>query len=1661
LNKSVLQSTLADKNFDNTGHLATDGLFKDPTVAQAPRPVVSASTASSTGPAASAFDYTMSNQYWVSTGTLSASNPQWVAIDLLSAHALRGYRVQPHCNGSGTGAIQNNPTAWEFQGSNDGSDWTTLDTVTNQTGADVLPCRGRTYPVADANFQHYRLFVTAAATSTVRVSEIYLYGPDGYPVVPKPVFDSTWRSSTAATGQSLTMDLGAPSDFDVVKLMWESDTTAFASAYTIETSNDGETWVSAATVADASGWLQQTELATPQVGKRYVRVSFTSRVGADYRLQELEIWGTSDYRYSVPAVPAPEADGTQYLTGGDWKLGRAYQTDITGEELSTSAGAAAAANWLPATVPGTVLTSFLNAGALVDPDFADYQLQISDSYFTNSDWWYSNTFQIPISQEGKRTWLNFQAINWKANVYLNGQRLGTRDRVIADGDYDLEGAFTPGKFDITDVANYGGANYLAVLIKKNDNPGAPTVQQLTSSGSNGGILGGDNPSIHASIGWDWLPTIRGRNIGIYEDVFINYSGDVRVENSWAINRLDTVTKDFSTAEVTIKGELTNASSEPRVALVTAMIEPLGTAVVSPTFVRIAPGETVEYTMPTIEIDHPDLWWPNGYGDQPLYDVSVSVHAAPTVFGPYVLSDEQEFKHGIRVVEYEWRSQPELDAKDSTANRNPHAGMNIYVNGTRVIARGGNWGLADRNMANTDEDYDLKMRLHKEANLNMVRNWVGMTGHPGFYEAADKYGIMLMDDFWLANPADGPAPHDERMFLNSAAAKIKRVRHHAAIVLWCGRNEGNPPAGLENPLRAFARTGTGTLDPTRTYVADSAGPREGMDGHGPYGVRDTVWYLNNTPAASGYSSNGNGAKNLSSERGMLSIPTSESMHRMMGENIPWPPVTATPNSAWWGIHDFCTMSLLSATEAERLLGHVQNTYDPNYSAHGVEDFITTVQQLNYDQHRALFEAMYLNNTPGLLQWMSQSAWPSMAWQTYDFWYDLNGGFYGEKAANRSINAILDIRDQTVVLSNETKSDLMGVTVKAEVFSLEGEKIGESSVVTSLEAGGRSSEYTLDQDLAVVPAIAVGQLIYRRVGEPLLSAPPIEDYSGTRFVRTSVADASGAELSSSFYWTNPDVLSAWPAGSRTSRTTNTPSTWANFKDIRTTLKGTDTEPVAPVPVAMHVETKPSPEAGWGAFEITLTNKGTLPAFQIHINGKDENGEQILPFIADDNYITLMPGESRTLYATYMLSGLVGNEARIGIDGFNVTTRSYGLPADPTDVEALRQMIDVYAVVEAGEELYTPRSFAPFAKAMAAGRAALAIEPPERAAVEWALEAIPETAGELVDAIVTEVLEALITKAEEILANAPQYVAVSLVGLAEAVASAKLVLVDPLTQAEVSAEELALSLAIAKATLKGEKTPVNALIMVTESLKSDLFTPSSWAAVVDALAIAGAVVENPEASVDEVEAAFGALKTALESLVLRALKGGLKSAIDIAETIMANSKAYVTSTLAGLPEALAAAKLVHDNNNATPEQVNTAQTNLLVKLTAVRLKAPSGASTTLVTKDGASALASDPAAVAEGVAAAEEAAGKAMSTMPAPKIAGKAKVGARLRAKTEVPSSSITLSYQWYRDGKKASKATKPTFKVRKSDAGKKITVKVTAQVTGFAKVVKTSKPTKRVK
>ena len=203
----------------------------------------------------------------------------------------------------------------------------------------------------------------------------------------------------------------------------------------------------------------------------------------------------------------------------------------------------AATDWLPATVPGTVLSSYLDDGAIPDPNYGRNQLQISDSFFY-ADFWYRDEFAIPKIKTGQHLWLNFDGINWKADVFFNGQKLGR-----------IEGGFMRGRFDLTSLLRPGGANALAVRIIKNATPGSVKEKTLAETDSNGGALGADNPTAHASIGWDWIPTIRGRNTGIWGNVYLTTSGPVTIEKPYVSTTLPL--PDVTRADVNVEVTLRN------------------------------------------------------------------------------------------------------------------------------------------------------------------------------------------------------------------------------------------------------------------------------------------------------------------------------------------------------------------------------------------------------------------------------------------------------------------------------------------------------------------------------------------------------------------------------------------------------------------------------------------------------------------------------------------------------------------------------------------------------------------------------------------------------------------------------------------------------------------------------------------------------------------------------------------------------------------------------------------------------------------------------------------------------------------------------------------------------------------------------------------------
>ena len=978
------------------------------------------------------------------------------------------------------------PRRWRILGSVDGRDYVEIA----RTDGDVVfggRYDAKTWPIAKPGaYRHYRLAVDASGgglaqdgkTPTMQISEFDLLDESGKSIirhVGENAFQSQWVSK-GASGEWLVVDLGAPSRVDRVNVHWVKG--GEAEKYSVELSADGKTWRRAESGKDV----------------RFVRLACEQAKGDAFAVDEIEVWGANGLSYALPPQAPLGRALREPLRGGNWRLSPARDVAASGEEMTR--GAFDDSKWLPAVVPGTVVTSYLRAGAIPDMNIADNQLMISEGFFLD-DFWYRNTFEVPSSRKGGRVWLNFDAVNWKADVYFNGENVGS-----------IEGAFLRKSFDVTRLVRFGSENRLAVRIHRNATPGNVTVQDMNSPGGNGGVLGRDNPTIHASIGWDWVPTVRGRNIGIYRDVSLSYSHDVTLSDGWVVTDLDVDKKDFSMAKATVRVRARNAADKPVKTTLAATIAPGGYSV--RTDVELAAGETREVEVGTVEMKNPKLWWPVTYGDQPLYTASIAASADGK------RSDVHAFKFGVREFTYS-EGKP----------------LKIYCNGVRIVCRGGNWGMDDANLAATPLDYDTKVRLHAEANLTMIRNWVGMTNSDDFYKACDKYGVLVWDDFWLANPSDGPDPADPKMFLANAADKILKNRHHASIPLYCARNEGNPPKTLADDLPRLCRE----LDGTRHYIPHSAGGT--VSGFGPYSVRDPKWYFANAP------------ETLHSERGQPNVPEIDTMRAMLGPDHLW------PMDVVWGMHDYTRGG---AQGCNGFTDYIRRSYaEPK----NLDEFTRLAQAVEYENHKAMFESVYAKGGNGILMWMSQSAWPSMVWQTYDYWHDVNGGFYGAKVGNQPVNVILNQNARRFIAVNATGVPFSG-KAKVEFFDIDGRRLEAKEEAVSLEADGRIDLFDL---------------------------PAIEAKEGVLLIRATIGKAEN------FTWIN----------AKKDR---------DYRALVPLLSGS----------AELSATKVVAGSSGAKGEVTVSNTSGRPQLLVSLKLVDAKGRRVLPVHWSDNFISLMPGESR---------------------------------------------------------------------------------------------------------------------------------------------------------------------------------------------------------------------------------------------------------------------------------------------------------------------------------------------------------------------------------------------------------------------------------------------------
>ncbi len=889
----------------------------------------------------------------------------------------------------------------------------------------------------------------------------------------------------------------------------------------------------------------------------------------------------------------PLLRGNELILNGGWQLIEAHRLNTPdGKELS--AAGVDTHEWYPAVVPGTILTSLVDDGICPDPYYGLNNLAISEN-LNKQDYWYRTEFVAPKTFANHTLWLDFNGINYYAEIWLNGKYLG-----------HITGAFDRGQFEVSQLAKPGATNVLAVMIVPPPDPGIPSEQSVKfGPGDNGGMECLDGPTFVCTEGWDWIPAIRDRDAGIWQDVVLRATGPVTLGDSQVITELPL--PDTSRAAVTVETEVHNASNRVQEGTLKGSFE--GVHFEQP--VTLQPGETKEVNVtpkdfPQLTVKHPRLWWPNGYGSPELYHLRLQF-----VAGDKTVSDKKETHFGIRELSYEFGAklpdgtikrleytptlarggQPVIDNRPKSMDWQRHGDENqtqvsiwpgeenspslkpvnhpdeaaylvLKVNGQKIFCNGGNWGMDDALKRISRDRLEPYIRLEHDAHLTMIRNWSGQSTSETFYDLCDEYGILVWNDFWMDTEGWNYSPADHKLFLANVADTIKRYRTHPSIAIWCAQNEGVPPDDINAGNDQLIRE----LDGTRYYQPNSR--LVNLRTSGPWSNMSLDKYFQDLNHG------------FSTEMGASSVPSPDALRSMMAPADLWPPGDV------WAYHDFHSKGAGNRNDLFRL---VSTRYG---EATNLDDFCRKAQMVNYETYRAIYEGFdsrLWNDCSGVLLWMSHPSWPSVVWQLYSWDYEPNASYFGAKKASEPVHVQMDLPDCRIAVINHGFTPLQDAMVVATLYDLSGRQVQQCQTNLNAAADACTDLFALDW-----PA------------------------RGTYLLRIKLCDQHGNLLAQNFYWHA-----------------------RNENDLRelNTLPG--------VNLSGNLQCKNS--AKETVVKARVTNSGQVPALAIKLSLRDAGtGKRILPVYYDDNYFSLLPGESREIS---IRCGTALAKMHLDLDGWNV--------------------------------------------------------------------------------------------------------------------------------------------------------------------------------------------------------------------------------------------------------------------------------------------------------------------------------------------------------------------------------------------------------------------------
>ncbi|HLX84462.1 MAG TPA: beta galactosidase jelly roll domain-containing protein [Terriglobales bacterium] len=694
---------------------------------------------------------------------------------------------------------------------------------------------------------------------------------------------------------------------------------------------------------------------------------------------------------------------------------------------------------------------------------------------------------------------------------------------------------------------------------------------------------------------DWNPSPPDKNMGLWREVYLSASGPVALRHPAVMSKVDSPANN--TAHLTVTALLKNGSDHSVQGTLKGKIENVEFS--QP--VELAAGESKDVVFTPaqysqLSLSNPRLWWPAQMGTPNLYEL----HLAFEVNGE--VSDASRTKFGIREI----TSEVSEIAPDRMKRL-------FKVNGKNILIRGGGW-TPDMMMRENSERLADEFRYVRDMGLNTVR-LEGKLETQEFYETADREGILVMAgwcccDFW--EHWGSWKNEDFDIAKASLRDQMYRLRSHPSMVMWLNGSDNPPPPDVEemylkieselmwpNPIVSSATAKQTTL--TGGSGVKMSGPYEYVAPS--YWVTDSHLHSEEKTCNAGGCG---GAYGFNSETSMgPAVPPIESVERMVGKDHLWTPQGSLDD--FWSFH--------AGGGVFKNLHVFTDALNARYGiAASAEDFTYKSQLMTYEGVRAMYEAYSRNKytSTGVIQWMLNNAWPSMIWHLYDYYLRPGGGYFGAKKAMQALDPVYGYDDHSIWLVSSQYMDAKGLKLTARVFNLDGTQKFSKDIPVNAAADSTAKVFEI---------------------------PQIDGLSPAYFLDLRVTDASGKLVGSNFYWlsTKTETID-W---SKSNWYTTPTASYADYTALGQLPK-----------VKLKVVSHSSRDGKNGETRVTVENPSKSLAFFVRLKvNKGKGGDEILPVVWDDNYISLLPGEKREITASYRTSVGGTAEPEVEVSGWNV--------------------------------------------------------------------------------------------------------------------------------------------------------------------------------------------------------------------------------------------------------------------------------------------------------------------------------------------------------------------------------------------------------------------------